>query len=152
MCRNDMKNGGCEECQCAVPLESWLGKTATTSVDVTEQMISDYTVLSGDCGPLHVDDSFARKRGFKKRLMHGAHLTMLASRMLGMQLPGRGGVCHELSIRFHNPAYAGDRLVITVTVEAVHVSVRSLRIAIRIINQDELLIAAGHAYSEVEAP
>ncbi len=129
--------------------QQWVGRTATRKFEVTVEMISEFVALSGDRSPIHVDDAFARKRGLKKRVMHGALQGSLVSNVIGNDLPGASGILQELSLKFRKPCYAGDTLSITVTVKEAFESVRTIVMGVRIINQNGELVTTGKAQSGV---
>jgi len=74
--------------------------------------IDTFAKLVGDENPLHVETHFARRRGFDDRVVHGAFLCGLVSRLVGMYLPGRDCIIHEMRLKFPAPAYVGDRVVV----------------------------------------
>ena len=70
-----------------------------------------------DRSPIHVDDAFARARGFPSKVMHGAILNGFLSHFVGMVFPGRGSLLLTVDIRYREPSYLGDRLRLTARVE-----------------------------------
>lgn len=72
--------------------------------------IDSFVEVSGDCSPLHVDGPFAESRGFSGRVVHGALVSSLASRMVGVHLPGRNALLQSMSMRYHAPVYPGEQL------------------------------------------
>ena len=79
---------------------------------VTAGDIQRFAELSGDVSPVHVDDDFARSRGFPGRIAHGALLTAYVSRFVGVLMPGSGGVLQRVEMEFRHPCFAGDRLIV----------------------------------------
>jgi 3-hydroxybutyryl-CoA dehydratase len=66
--------------------------------------------LFHDASPIHVDDEFARRKGFPGRVAHGAIMNGFLSHFVGMVLPGRGALLLSTDIRYVRPAYAGTRV------------------------------------------
>ncbi|MEE8452065.1 MAG: MaoC family dehydratase [Thermoguttaceae bacterium] len=130
-------------------LESWVGRTATRQFTVTEALIGRFADLSGDRSPIHLDQTFARGRGLRGCVMHGALQASLVSCVLGMELPGECGILQQLALQFRKPCYAGDVLTVTVKVEEAFDSVEAVRMSIRIVNQDGQLVTSGKAQSGV---
>jgi len=62
----------------------------------------------GDESPVHVDDQFARSRGFDGRVMHGALLNGFISHFVGMVFPGRDSLLLAVDLRYASPCYLGD--------------------------------------------
>jgi 3-hydroxybutyryl-CoA dehydratase len=97
-------------------------ETAITGVDIDR-----FAALSGDFSPLHMDEQFARSRGFAGRVVHGAYLAGLASQMVGMHLPGENCLLHSFQMKFAKPVICGSSVRVTGTVdqlsEATHAAV-----------------------------
>lgn len=93
----------------------WAGKVSTRIYKITPALIDQFVEISGDSSRLHCEDMFARARGFNSRVAHGALLVALASGVIGTEIPGDCGVLQNIEFTFHNPAYAGDEISVTVT-------------------------------------
>ncbi len=90
-----------------------LGETASLTRTVTESDIQQFADLVGDYNPVHVDDAFAKKTQFGRRIAHGMWGVSLISAVLGTRLPGPGTIYLSQTIQFLAPMYPGD----TVTVQ-----------------------------------
>jgi acyl dehydratase len=90
-----------------------------------------------DVSPIHVDEAYARKRGFKGKVVHGAILNGFVSNFVGVHFPGRRALLLSVDLRFAHPSYLGDvievRAVVTQKVDAERVIV--LRLAIENLTQ-----------------
>lgn len=76
----------------------------------SEDLVRNFIKLSSDLNPLHVDDEYARSKGFEGRIVHGALLFAKASYFIGMEIPGKGGIfCAAQELKFHNPVYMNER-------------------------------------------
>ena len=129
--------------------EQFEGRSACQTFVLTARLIEGFAELSGDRSPIHVDEAFARRRGLKSCVAHGALLGALTSCVLGMELPGAAGMLQELSLRFHKPSFAGDTLTVRVTVASVVESVQTLLLKVQITNQDNETVATGKAQSGI---
>ena len=69
--------------------------------------------------PLHVDDEFARKTKFGRRVLQGMLTASIFSTMVGMLMPGTGAIYRSQTLKFLLPVYLGE----TVT---AHFIVRSV--------------------------
>ena len=108
------------------------GMTAGFQTTITSQMLDTFGALSGDMNPLHTDESFARSRGFEGAVVHGLLVSALYSRLVGMHLPGRDCILHEIRVVFASPAYAGDELTVAGAVSHMNHAYRQLEIKGRI--------------------
>lgn len=86
---------------------------------VSEKMIDRFAELSGDYSTIHMDDGFAKNRGFVGRIAHGALLTGFLSRLVGMKCPGENAILQSMNTRFSQPVYVGQKLRIRAIVEQI---------------------------------
>ncbi len=95
-----------------------VGFKATMEVKVTDKMVRQFAEMSGDFNPIHLDDDFAKSTRFGRRIAHGMILGALISRALNEQL-GSGGVYLAQNLKFVNPVFIDDTVIIELTVTAV---------------------------------
>jgi len=121
-----------------------VGQHAEFETVIADGDIDRFAALSGDESPLHVDKAFARNRGYADRIAHGAYLVALASRLVGMYLPGRNALLLAVQVSFVAPALPGARVRVRGEIEQLSDSVRSvvLKLAIHDI-ANEALLARG---------
>ena len=86
---------------------------------VTASEIETFGELSGDRNPIHFDDEYAAGTRFGGRIAHGLLSGAFISTVIGMQLPGRGAIYLEQTLRFLAPVRPGDELTVTCTVKEV---------------------------------
>lgn len=122
------------------------GQSFSFDTTFSEKMIDAFSVLTGDISPLHMDRDFARQRGFHDRVVHGALLGGLVSRLVGVHLPGRNCLLHGMTMKYHSPVYAGDTVRVTGTVEQVSIAAKAMTIQVAILNiASQLIVAKGKA-------
>ncbi len=95
-----------------------VGQRASLSRTITDDDIGAFARLTGDHNPLHVDDAFAVRSRFGRRVAHGLLSAGLISAVLGMRLPGPGAIYLQQTFRFVRPVYPGDTITATVEVTA----------------------------------
>lgn len=109
---------------------------------LTKKMVGDFAALSGDYSSLHMDDKFAKGRGFNGRVIHGVLLTSLLSRLVGMHFPGENAIIQSLNIRFLAPTYIGD--IVKINAEVVQISTATRTIILKILientSTEEILV------------
>lgn len=86
---------------------------------VTTSEIEAFGELSGDRNPIHFDDEYAAGTRFGGRIAHGLLSGAFISTVIGMQLPGRGAIYLEQTLRFLAPVRPGDELTVTCTVKEI---------------------------------
>lgn len=120
------------------------GLQASVDFSVTAQEMLEFATLSGDFNPLHIDDAFARDRGFKGVVVYGALLVAKISQLIGMQLPGRNSVWASVSLDFRKPLYVGQPAQVVGVVNMVSDStgMAELMITVRAANK---VLAKGTA-------
>lgn len=77
---------------------------------ITTAMVDAFAALTGDRSSLHVDEAFARRAPFRRRVVHG----MLPVLYLSRCVPGTP---IALSARFLKPVFPGDTLDLACTAE-----------------------------------
>ena len=122
----------------------YLGKTAHFSKTLSETDLYLYAGITGDLNPVHVDEEYAKKTKFKKRIAHGLLTASYICMPLGMYLPGPGTIQISQFLEFLKPVYIGD--TITVNLEVTEILEKG-RIKIRTLlkNQDGDLAIDGFA-------
>ena len=96
-----------------------VGDTASISREITDKDICAFAELTGDDNPVHLDETFASKTRFGRRIAHGMLGASLISAVLGTELPGKGSIYLSQSLRFIGPVYIDDIVTARVTVQKV---------------------------------
>ena len=123
------------------------GQCFTFSEQLTAQAVDKFAELSGDVSPLHMDAEFAQSRGFERRVVHGALLGGLVSRLVGVHCPGRNALLQSMNLRFHNPAYAGDTVAVRGVVDQISVATSTVVLKVMIENSaNGTILAQGKAH------
>ncbi|WP_050570714.1 MaoC/PaaZ C-terminal domain-containing protein [Dickeya oryzae] len=111
---------------------------------ITEKDMSQFASLSGDFNPLHVDDAFARAKGFSGVVVYGGLIIAHISRLIGMNLPGRDSLWSSIDVKFRNPLYVNQIATLEAVISAISsaTGLIELKISLRSGNK---LIAKGKA-------
>jgi len=81
--------------------------------------IERFAELTGDRNPLHMDEAFAARTRFRRRIAQGILSASLISTCIGMHLPGTGAIYLDQTLRFVKPVYVGDTVTLTTTVSHI---------------------------------
>jgi len=129
------------------------GVRETLVVHVRPEDVDAFAALSGDVSPIHVDDAYARQRGFTGRIAHGLLLGAYVSQVIGTLLPGATGLLQTASFEFRKPCYPSTTIHIEATVQRKVESLRVVRIAVSItdVATGDLLVT-GHIQSGISEP
>ena len=98
--------------------EIGVGFTRSVTVQVTDKMVHQFAELSGDHNPIHMDDAYAAKTRFGRRIAHGMISGALISRSL-VECIGMGGIYLGQSMKFVNPVFIDDKITVTIKILAV---------------------------------
>ncbi len=77
---------------------------------ITAGDVDLFADLSLDKNPVHLDEAFAGKTRFGKRIAHGMLSASLISAVVGTKIPGYGAIYMLQSLRFLKPVYLGETL------------------------------------------
>lgn len=97
-----------------------IGDTFSVQKEVTDELIRKFADVSGDHNPIHLDEEFAAKTRFGKRIAHGMLGASFISAVLGYKLSEQKVVYLSQTLKFIAPVFIGD----TVTAKAVVKEIR----------------------------
>ena len=122
-----------------------IGDSAQLSKIVKDEDIKIFAEATGDKNPLHLDDEFASKTIFKRRIAHGILTAGLVSAVIGSKLPGNGTIYVSQTLNFLAPVYIGDEITAKVEVLEVSKEGKRLRLKTQVINQNGTVVVDGEA-------
>ncbi len=125
-----------------------IGAIYEKDIEITEKAVRDFATLSNDMNPLHLDDEYASKSIFKKRVVHGMLIISYLSGILGMDFPGKGTIYLSQNINFIRPVYVGETIKFLLTVIAAEPH-NKYRIRTKVYNEREELVIDGEAQVKV---
>ena len=112
---------------------------------ISAEDVRQFAEIVGDLNPVHLDVAFAEKSFFKKRIVHGAFLAGLISKVLGMDFPGQGTIYISQNSTFKRPVYVDSTVIVEVKVTQVIPEKRRLILDTTILNSDGEVCLAGTA-------
>ena len=116
----------------------------TLNFQVTEVVYESFQKFSGDMNPLHTDESFAKQKGFRGRVMYGNILNGFISYFVGECLPTKNVIIHTQNIEFKNPFYLNDNLLFEALIDGYYESVNAVVFKFKFYNQIDKLVAKGN--------
>jgi 3-hydroxybutyryl-CoA dehydratase len=122
-----------------------IGDSAQLSKTIEDEDIRIFAEVTGDKNPLHLDDEFASKTIFKRRIAHGILTAALISSVIGNRLPGNGTIYLSQTLNFLAPVYVGDEITAKVEVLQVLKEGKRLRLKTQVINQNGTVVVDGEA-------
>lgn len=83
-----------------------VGQTYKYDFKFSQADVVAFANVTGDKNPVHLDEAFAAKTIFKRRIMHGMLSASLFSKVLGTLFPGEGTIYLKQTLDFLKPMYA----------------------------------------------
>ena len=133
-----------EETKNLAPLPD-VGTQVTHVRMFTSDDIIRFAEVSGDRNPVHLDDAYAARSPFGRRVAHGFLTGSLISAVIGMELPGPGSIYLGQTMKFLAPVYIGDTVTVRVEVIGVREEKRLVTLRTDCTNQDGKLVLTGEA-------
>jgi len=112
---------------------------------ISAEDVKQFAEVVGDQNPVHLDPSFAESSFFKKRIVHGAFLAGLVSKILGMDFPGQGTIYISQNSVFKRPVYVDTKVKVEVKVTEVLTEKRRLVLDTNVLNENGEVCLAGSA-------
>ena len=95
------------------------GQRASLRKTFTEEDVQRFIAITGDVNPLHVDEEFASRTRFGRRVLHGMLTASLFSTMVGMFIPGTGAIYRSQTLTFLRPVRVGETVTAHFVIRAV---------------------------------
>ena len=114
------------------------------SFEITDAVYEGFIQSFNDRNPLHINDAFAKEKGFKEKLMHGNILNGFLSYFIGECLPVKNILIQSQEIAFHKPVYLYDLLKFEAMVTDIHESVNAVSFSFRFSDDQGKLISKGN--------
>lgn len=127
---------------------AWLGRSCEERFTITREQIREFSEVSGDRNPIHLDDQAAKAAALPGVISHGILAASAFSRLLAERLPGPGTIYISQTLQFMKPVFPGAAL--TVRLEVVSAIGRRLILKTRLLGPDNQCLLEGEA--EVLAP
>lgn len=112
---------------------------------ITQDDVDRFAELTGDFNPVHVDEEFASRTAFGKKVVHGMLTSSFISTMIGMLIPGPGALWTSQTLEFLNPSYIGDEIIVKAEVIKKSVATRMLVLKVEITNQNGISVVTGES-------
>lgn len=123
-----------------------VGQKASFAKTITDADVGDFARITGDNQRLHLDDAFAGKTRFKRRIAHGMLSAGLISAALGTRLaPDSLVVYLSQQLGFRAPVAIGDTIRAQLEVTAVDAEKRIVTVRTDCVNQAGTTVVTGEA-------
>lgn len=99
------------------------------NINITDEQVKQYALLSGDDNPIHLSEVKANKQGFKHPIVHGL-LTMGLITQVASEFIRQGATISTYHMDFIAPVYLNEHLNIN-----VHVKYKETGVHLEVINE-----------------
>lgn len=123
-----------------------LNESATLSKTFTDTDISLYVAVTCDYSPVHIDERYAASTRFGGRIVPGLLVAGFLTSTIAPRLVGCFPVSTGDTFEFLAPVHIGDTIAATLTIAAVDLQTRSLRMEGRCENQHGNLVMRADAH------
>lgn len=123
--------------------ELTVGISACFTAEITAEKMELFHRLTGDNSPIHMDDGYAKQRGYAGRVCYGMLGGSLFSTLAGVYLPGEHCLLHSVECKFAKPVLIGDVLTVRGTVSEINETFGEITIKAIITNQDGQKVTRG---------
>lgn len=122
-----------------------IGLKHSFKVMINNKLVDNFAKISGDFNPLHMDEQYALKTKFEKRVCHGMLLSSFFSRLVGMYLPGKNALYFSQNLNFVGPCFIGDQVSVKGEVVDKNESIKMVKLKTTIKNQEGKSLVEGIA-------
>lgn len=122
-----------------------IGQKAEFLEIISESRVQEFAKLSGDFNPHHIDEEYAKKTKYEKRICHGMLLASFFSKLTAMYLPGQGSFYLSQTLNFVSPAFINDEVTVRGEITKISSSTGIVRVKTQIINKNNVLLVSGDA-------
>ncbi|MBI5413931.1 MaoC family dehydratase [Candidatus Peregrinibacteria bacterium] len=120
-----------------------IGFSRAKTREVSEKLIKDFAELSEDRNPLHLDEEYAQKTIFGRRIAHGMLTASFISALLAENFPG--GVYLSQTLNWLRPVRIGDEITTSFLVTEKNDAKKILHLSTEWKNQKNEILLNGVA-------
>ena len=121
-----------------------IGDHFTKDFIISDILITEFSSVTGDFNPIHLDEEFAKNTIFKKRIAPGMLVGSLISTILGNDFPGNGTLYLAQSMKFLAPVFIND--TVSVHIEVIEIKKNKwITLKTDCYNQDKKKVLIGEA-------
>jgi acyl dehydratase len=121
------------------------GDQFTHEFSFSKENVFQFAEVSGDKNPIHLDDEYASKTVFKRRVVHGFLGASIFSKVFGMLFPGEGTIYLSQTLKFMAPMFEDEIYTAKFTVLEVIPEKHRAKIETLILDKEGKSITSGEA-------
>jgi 3-hydroxybutyryl-CoA dehydratase len=125
--------------------ELTVGQSYETGFVITAELIERFADVTGDHNPIHLDEDYAGKSIFKRRVAQVMLQAGLLSGILGCHFPGVGTIYLSQTLKFIKPVFIKDQITLRLKVLEIINEKNQVRLETLFTNQNGEAVIAGEA-------
>ena len=122
-----------------------VGQSYETSFTITAELIERFAEVTGDHNPIHLNEDYASKSIFKKRVAQGMLQAGLLSGILGCYFPGVGTIYLSQTLKFIKPVFIKDQITLRLEILEIIREKNRVRLQTLFTNQKGEAVITGEA-------
>jgi 3-hydroxybutyryl-CoA dehydratase len=127
----------------------YIGQKETISKAFTDEDALLFSQLSMDTNPIHLNDDYAQKSIFKKRICHGFLVGSLFSAIFATKLPGPGAIYLQQDMTFLKPVYLNQVVIAEVEIIEIVLEKKIIKFLTSCFNENNELVIKGFAVIKI---
>jgi 3-hydroxybutyryl-CoA dehydratase len=128
-----------------------IGSWSSLTKKFTAEHVREFSALSEDRNPIHLDDAYAAQTQFGRKIVHGFLSASLISAIAGTALPGPGTIYLNQTLQFRKPVFVDDTVTAAVKVLSIRHTKRLVTFETTCYNQNDDVVISGQALVLVPA-
>lgn len=125
-------------------MDKWkTGDQVIKKITATDEIVREIARISGDINPVHLDDRYAEKTVFGKRIAHGLFCLNGISMVIGNHIPGIGSILLSQTFRYKKPVYIGDEIQVIVKIKDIEKAKGIYELETFCLNQGQEVVLEG---------
>lgn len=122
-----------------------VGSKFAATKKITDAVVRAFVELSGDSNPIHIDEEFAKKSRFGRRIAHGMISGALLSAVLGTEFGEKQVVYMSQTMKFVAPVFIDDTITATATVKHIREDKPVVTVETVVTKDDGTVVVSGEA-------
>jgi len=122
-----------------------VGHWAQLTKQWTEADVREFSRLTGDANPLHIDEQYAMTTPFKRRIVHGMLSGSLIGTVAACTLPGPGSIYLSQTFKFRCPVFIDDTVTATIQIKDINPKKKFVNFYTKVENQHGVVVIDGEA-------
>jgi len=122
-----------------------VGDKYTYKFQFSQDDVVAFAEATGDKNPIHLDEGYAEKSLFKKRILHGFLGGSVFSKVFGTLYPGEGTIYLNQSMSFYKPMVVEEQYTAVFVILEIYSLKNRALVKTEILDQDAEVVTTGEA-------